>query len=71
MSTVQEILPAAKALSKAERLQLIQLLVEEMALEEQNLSLRSDIEYPIWTPLEAYSASATLQKLLEEDKARG
>ena len=71
MPTFHEILRAAKALAKAERLNQTQLPLQDLALEEETLPLRPDIEYPVWTPLEAYGASTTLQKLLEEDRAGG
>lgn len=65
---MQENLPTAKTLAKAERFNQVQLPLQDLALEE-TLALRSDIEYPVWIPLKAYGASATLQELLEEDRA--
>ncbi len=59
-----ELVPAVQSLERADKLRLMQLLVVELAREE-NVSLLTDgAEYPIYTPLEAFEAGETLLELL-------
>jgi hypothetical protein len=66
--TFTELVPAVKALQRADKLRLMQLLVFELAHEEGVPLLTADTEYPIYTPLNAFEAGDTLLKLLEEHK---
>jgi hypothetical protein len=66
-----EIAPAARALPRAEKLQLVRLLVDDLARDEAEESLlEAGASYPVWTPLEAYDAARILQEALEAKKSR-
>jgi hypothetical protein len=61
-----------RALSRGEKLHILQLLVSELAQEEAQL-LRPEGTYPIWSPYDAYEAADTLLTMLnapEEDHAQ-
>jgi hypothetical protein len=55
-------------LERAEKLLAIQFLAGELALQEDN-QLTPNSEYPVWSPLEAYSASDVLMELLANPQA--
>lgn len=67
--TFTELVPAVKALQRADKLRLMQLLILELAHEEGVPLLTADAEYPIYTPLNAFEAGDILLKLLEQHKA--
>ena len=67
--SLTELFPTVKQLPRADKLRLMQLLVVELAQEEGVPLLTAGAEYPIWTPLNAFSAAETLMKMLEEHKA--
>lgn len=66
--SLTELVPNVKLLPRADKLRLFQLLVVELAQEEGVALLTPDREYPIWTPLNAFGAAATLMKMLENCK---
>jgi hypothetical protein len=69
--TVEHLLPLVKKLDRAEKLQLMQSLLYELA-EEDGVAL-TDVEhliissqtYPIWSPTEAHEAANTLLSILD------
>jgi hypothetical protein len=63
-----DLLPALHALSRADKLRVIQHLATDLAQEEIPY-FEAGACYPVWTPLEAYDAAATLMKLLETERA--
>jgi hypothetical protein len=65
---LSELVPAVKELERADKLRLMQLLVMELAREDDVPLLSTDIEYPIHTPLNAFEAGDTLLKMLEGRK---
>lgn len=67
--TFTELVPTIKALQRADKLRLMQLLVIELAHEEGVPLLTADAEYPVYTPLNAFAAGDTLLELLEQHKA--
>ena len=59
-----DLLYALHKLSKAEKVQAIQYLASELALEEEP-PLQSGGQYAIWSPYGAHEAAETLLALLE------
>lgn len=74
MKTVQSIslppvemanlLPTLKSLPRQEKLFVIQYLVAELAQQEQAY-FTANMHYPVWSPLEAHGAAATLEQMLK------
>lgn len=62
-----EILPELHKLNRAEKFQLMQFLVSELAKEEGEL-LQADASYPVWSPYDANEAAHQLAELLEKHK---
>ena len=54
-------------LNRAEKLRVVQMLVEQLAQEEELLTSR---EYEIWSPYDAPGAAAVLVDMLEEDRRK-
>lgn len=52
-------------LNRAEKLRVVQMLVEQLAQEEVLLTSH---EYEIWSPYDAPGAAAILMDMLEEDR---
>ena len=65
--TLTEIIPTIKSLNRREKIHLLQIIVNELAQEENNL-IKPNEEYPIYSPLNAFEAGDTLLKLLAEDQ---
>ena len=65
----QQLVPALHALPRRDKLRVMQFLLADLAEEEGVDLLVADQAYPVWTPLQADSAAATLlQVLAAEDK---
>ncbi|HRD80317.1 MAG TPA: hypothetical protein PLL53_06140 [Saprospiraceae bacterium] len=65
---LEELKSALIRLERSEKLLAIQFLAKELALQE-NHPFAPDSEYPVWSPLEAYSASDVLMELLANPQA--
>jgi hypothetical protein len=65
--SIIEILPAVRALSRGEKFQLAQLLLEDLASEEGAVLFKEGQVYPIYTPEYAPDAAAQLAKVLMEE----
>ena len=63
--SLTELRPAVRALPRRDKFLLVQELIAELA-QEEGVTL---IEYPGWSPYDAHDAAATLQQLLEQEKA--
>jgi hypothetical protein len=63
------LLPALHALSRADKLRVIQHLAGDLAQDEGVPMFEAGVSCPIWTPLEAYDAAASLMKMLEAERA--
>jgi hypothetical protein len=63
-----ELLPTLHALSRADKLRVIQHLVVDLAQEEGIPLFEAGASYPIWTPFEANDAGAALLNMLESKK---
>lgn len=68
-SVLPEILPTLHALSRADKLRVIQHLIGDLAQEEGLPFLESGGSYPIWTPLDSYDAASSLMTMLEAERA--
>jgi hypothetical protein len=64
--SIAELLPKLQALPRAERLQLIQLLIVDLAREEGVPLVELGAAYPVWSPHQAYGAAAAMLKVLDE-----
>ncbi len=64
-----ELLTTARTLSRADRIRLVQYLVADLAREEGITPLEEGSAYPIWTPLHAFEAAATMLQALGKQNA--
>jgi hypothetical protein len=55
-----ELLTTARTLCRAERIRLVQYLIADLAREDGLAPLEEGAAYPIWTPLQAFEAAATM-----------
>jgi hypothetical protein len=65
--TFAEMLPRARALSRVEKLRLIQQLAEDLVQAEESTPLIPEQTYPLWSPDQAYDAAADLLRALEAE----
>lgn len=61
-----EMMPTVRALPRADKLRLIQLLVVELAREEGIPLVDLGASYPIWSPHDAFDAAAVMLRALDE-----
>lgn len=66
MSATQ-LLSQLRQLSRIDKLHVMQFLVSELAQEESDL-LQPGLDYPVWSPYDAYSAAETMLQVLEAAK---
>ena len=65
---LDEVLPVVRALSRADKLRLIQELAGEMIQEDGVSPLEPGAAYPVWSPHDAFDAAAALQQLLDAER---
>ncbi|MBI1258249.1 MAG: hypothetical protein GC204_12320 [Chloroflexi bacterium] len=65
--TTQELFDELRRLNRADKLRAMQVLVTELATEEDAL-LIPNASYEIWSPYDATDAAQTLLDMLEADK---
>lgn len=63
-----ELLSTLQTLSRADKLKVMQFLVQELAAEEEALLLQPGATYSVWSPYNSHDAAQKLSVLLEEDK---
>jgi hypothetical protein len=68
--SIVEMLPSVRALSRIEKLQLIQLLAEDLARAQESTTLMAGQIYPLWSPDRAYEAADVLLRELESERTR-
>ena len=68
--SLAEVLPAVQTLSRVEKLNLIQVLAEELVRSENVPALEAGHTYPIWSPYDAYQGAEVLLQLLEREKSK-
>ncbi|KYC40414.1 hypothetical protein WA1_26750 [Scytonema hofmannii PCC 7110] len=66
--SIADLLPTLQKLSRADKLKVMQFLVQEMATVEEILSLQPGETYHVWSPYNSHKASQKLATLLKEDK---
>ena len=66
--SVAELFPSLRNLSRAEKLRVIEFLVQELASEEEALLLQPGATYHVWSPYNSHDAAQKLAVLLEEDR---
>ncbi|MBN3888291.1 MAG: hypothetical protein HWQ43_03640 [Nostoc sp. JL31] len=65
--SVVDLFPTLHNLSRADKLKVMQFLVQELATEEA-LSLQPGVIYHVWSPYNSHEAANKLAALLEEDR---
>ncbi|RCJ18020.1 hypothetical protein A6770_33295 [Nostoc minutum NIES-26] len=63
-----DLFPTLQKLSRADKLKVMEFLVQELATEEEALSLKPGVTNHIWSPYNSYEAVQKLAALLEEDR---
>jgi hypothetical protein len=66
--SIIDLLPTVRALSRLDRLRLIQIVVQELATDEAASLIEPNREYPVWSPYEADKAAAVMLQLLDVEK---
>jgi hypothetical protein len=66
--SIVEMMPSVRALSRIEKLQLIQLLAEDLARTEESTTLMPDQCYPLRSPDRAYEAADVLLRELDAER---
>ena len=64
---LSELLPTLHALPRPEKWRLIQLMVADLASEEEMSRIEDGGAYPIWSPYHAFDAANALLKALVEE----
>ena len=67
--TLDEVLPSLRALPRADKLRVIQLLAADVASEDGIAVGDANATYPVWSPHDAFDGAATLLRVLEQEKA--
>ncbi len=65
-----ELLNTLRALDRAEKLHVLQVLVSELAQEEAHL-LRPNMTYTVWSPYDAYEAAEAMLNLIKATDSEG
>lgn len=68
--SLAELLPAARKLSRTEKLRLIQVLAADLAETDDLLQLAPEAAYPVWSPVQAHEAAVALLEVLEAARER-
>jgi hypothetical protein len=63
-----EMLPEVQALSRADKLRLIQFLAQDLAQGEEFAGLQAGQSYPVWSPHDAFGAAGALLRALEDER---
>ncbi len=68
--SITEIIPAIRLLSRGEKFQLAQMLLEDLATEELSATFKERQVYPIYTPEYAPDAASQLAQVLKDEGTR-
>lgn len=68
--SLAEMLPNIQALSRGDKLRLVQILAQELAAEDDGASLAAGHAYPVWSPDQAFEAAETLLQTLRTEDGR-
>lgn len=66
--SLTDVLPEVQALSRLDKIRLIQFLAQELVQEES--PIESGRSYPVWSPDRAFTAAAALLQALEDEKGK-
>ena len=66
--SLSELPPAIRALERADKLRLMQLLAADVAREDTVELDIADQTVPIWSPHDAFEGAAALLRVLDEDR---
>jgi hypothetical protein len=66
--SIAEIIPAVLALSRSEKFQIAQLLLDDLANEERSVEFTDGHVFPIYTPEYAPDAAAQLAQALTDEE---
>lgn len=69
MTALDELTPKLRALSRADKLKAMRLLLDELAEEEATL-FEATRAYPVWSPYESYDAASQLLAALSPEDRR-
>jgi hypothetical protein len=67
--SLAELLPVVDALTREEKMQLVQLVSQQLAVDPLDL-IEPGQSYPVWLADREFDAAEVLQKLLDDEKAR-
>jgi hypothetical protein len=67
--SIAEVLPNVQALSRQDQLRLIEIVAKDLATTEEAMGILPNRDYPVWSPLGAHEAAATLLKVLDQEKS--
>jgi hypothetical protein len=67
-TALPDVLPVLRALSRGDKLRVIQQLAADLAQTEGEPVIEGGTAYPIWTPLDAQGAAAVLLAALAAEK---
>jgi hypothetical protein len=67
--SLPEVLLEVRALSRLDKIRLIQFLAQELERDESDL-IEPGRSYPVWSPDRAFTAAAALLEALAEDKVQ-
>lgn len=68
--SLAEVLPDVRSLSRDDKVQLLQLLTQELSATDPSALLTPGQAYPVWSPVDAFAAADALSQLLDADRAR-
>lgn len=68
--SLAEVLPDVRSLSREDKVQLMQLLAQELSATDPTALLIPEQMYPVWSPIDAYAAADTLLKALDAERAQ-
>lgn len=66
--SISELFPRLKILSRAEKLKVMQFLVQELTTEEEAALLQPGMTYHVWSPLNSHKAAQTLATMLKDEQ---
>ncbi len=68
--TLSEVWSTVDLLPPDEKLQLAHRILGELVKSPEATLLKSNVEYPVWSPYDSYEAAATLTQLLADAKSK-
>ncbi len=68
--SLSELFPQIHVLPRSEKWRLVQLMLADLAREENALTIEADESYPVWSPYEAFDAADTMLRVLKEESGK-